>query len=489
MLTGMATIPKPNTSETGSPGGLRASYSPSGGRQFTVDPLELNFELQFPNSIPIYDTMRSQDGHIGSILMSFVQPIVGAKWDLLTEGCADKVVKLVRSELGLVEVGKPRQRRRREGISWYEHVEQACETKLWAGFAPFEQVYEVSPPRPGQEDLGLSTVVHLRKLAPRLPRTITEITVGRDGGLVSVSQTHPEGQPDIIIPVKQLVMYTHRKEGADWTGRSVLRQAYKHWLLKDIFLKLDAQAAERNSMGIPVITYADESQKAEAEANVQSLRAGATAGLALPVNAALELKGVSGGTTDLIPRIQYHDQEMSRSALAMFLDLGHDNGARSLGEVHLAVFLGAVQAVADTLAEVATEHVIRDLVEFNFGPDEPYPVMTPGDLKSNQDLSPELLQTLIAAGVVIPDSTLETYARNRFNLPDAKPDRPVGSPGGPPAPTPDPQGPVPAQADSNAPNAPTQKGHDLAASEAALSPITEATRLMSRLLALHGPGH
>jgi hypothetical protein len=487
----MATITKPSVSEQGSPGGLRVSYTPNGAKQFVVDPLELNYELQFPNSIPIYDTMRSQDGHIGSILMSFVQPIVAAKWDLLTDGCRPAVVKMVRSELGLMEVGKPRQRRRREGISWYEHIEQACETKLWAGFAPFEQVYEVSGPRPGQEDLGLSTIVHLRKLAPRLPRTITDIAVGRDGGLVSISQMHPEGQEDVVIPVKQLVMYTHRKEGADWTGRSVLRQAYKHWLMKDIFLKLDAQAAERNSMGIPVITYADESQKAEAEQNVQNLRAGATAGLALPVNAALELKGVSGGTTDLIPRIQYHDQEMSRSALAMFLDLGHDNGARSLGEVHLSVFLGAVQAVADTIAEVATEHIVRDLVEFNFGPDEPYPVITPGDLKSNMDLNPELLNTLVSAGVVIPDSTLEKYARNRFNLPEAKPDRAAGTPGGPPAPTPAQPGETPPEAAPESGNGPTQQGHDLAAAEGShpVDPVREATRLMTRLIALAEEGH
>lgn len=490
MLGRMATT-SPSTSEKGSPGGLRVSYTPSGQKQFVVDPLELNFELQFPNSIPIYDAMRSQDGHIGSILMALVQPIVAAKWDLLTEGCRPAVVKLVRSELGLVEVGKPRQRRRREGISWYEHVEQACETNLWAGFAPFEQVYEVSPPRPGQEGLGLDTVVHLRKLAPRLPRTITDIQVARDGGLVSISQMHPEGQEDVIIPVKQLVFYTHRKEGADWTGRSILRQAYKHWLMKDIFLKLDAQAAERNSMGIPVITYGDDSQKADAEQKVQELRAGATAGLAVPPNVAVDIKGVTGGTVDLIPRIQYHDQEMSRTALAMFLDLGHDNGARSLGEVHLAVFRDALQAVANTLAEVATEHIIRDLVEFNFGPDEPYPVMTPGDLKSNVDLDPELLGTLVSAGLVIPDSTLEAYTRTRFNLPEANPDRPVGTPGGQPPGTPAQPGGTPPLTAPQAGNAPTQQGQALAASEAATAghPIAEATRLMQRLIALAEEGH
>lgn len=393
-----------------------------GGTSYTVDPLEMNFELRFPNSVAVYDTMRSQDAHVGSTLSAIILPFVRAKWDLLTEGVRPEVVALVRSELGINGPSKPRQRRRREGISWLEHVEQAAETMLWAGFCPFEQVYSVSGPRPGQEATGLETVVHLRKLAPRLPRTIAAVNVARDGGLVSVEQTNPEGADNIVLPVDRLVYYVNKREGADWYGRSILRQAYKHWLIKDVLLRLDAQAAERNSMGIPVVYYGDESDKTEAENFSSQLRAGATAGLALKNNMTLKIQGVEGSTVDLTPKIEYQDREIARSVLAMFLDLGHDNGARSLGETLLDVFMDSVQAIADKVAETATEHIVRDLVELNYGPDEPYPMITPGDLKTNGDIVPEALKLLVDAGLVVPDDKLEAHVRNRFNLPEAEPD-------------------------------------------------------------------
>lgn len=414
---GMAT---PNTNELGTPGGLVPTLrGRNRAKTYEVDPLELNYDLQFPQSIPIYDAMRSQDGHVGSVLSAIVLPIMRAKWDLLGDGVRPEVMELVRSELGITAPGEPRQRRRREGISWIEHVEQAAETMLWAGFCPFEQVYSVSAPRPGQESLGLDTVVHLRKLGQRLPRTIARINVARDGGLESIEQTNPEGADNIVIPVDRLVFYTHKKEGADWTGRSILRQAYKHWLIKDVLLRLDAQAAERNSMGIPTIYYTDEGQKAEAQEQSSALRAGATAGLALHTSMRLEIVGTSGSTVDLTPKIKYQDQEISRSALAMFLDLGHDAGARSLGETMLGVFTDAVQAVADRIADIATEHIVRDLVELNFGPDEAYPVITAGDLKSNGEISAEVLKLLTESGVVVPDDKLEEHVRGRFNLPKA----------------------------------------------------------------------
>lgn len=409
----------PNTNELGQPGGLRQTQSGRGGPTYTADPLEMNFELQFPNSIAIYDTMRSQDAHVGSALSAIILPLVRAKWDLITEGVRPEVVALVRSELGINGPSKPRQRRRREGISWLEHVEQAAETMLWAGFCPFEQVYSVSEPRPGQEATGLDMVVHLRKLAPRLPRTIAAVNVARDGGLVSVEQTSMEGIENIVLPVDRVVYYVNKREGADWYGRSILRQAYKHWLIKDVLLRLDAQAAERNSMGIPVVYYSDETDKAEAEAQASQLRAGATAGLAMRNNMSLKIQGVEGSTVDLTPKIEYQDREIARSVLAMFLDLGHDNGARSLGETLLDVFIDSVQAIADKVAETATEHIVRDLVELNFGPDEAYPIITPGDLKTNGSIGPEALKLLVDAGLVVPDDKLEAHVRNRFNLPEA----------------------------------------------------------------------
>ncbi|MFT4471902.1 DUF935 family protein [Arthrobacter sulfonylureivorans] len=433
---------KPNTKELGQPGGVRRVVRGYGRPdEYVAEPLELNRELAFPASIPIYDTMRSQDGHIGSLMQAITLPIVGARWDLDADGVDKEVVALVRTELGLPEPGKALSRRRRQGIVLTEHIEQVTETMLWAGFAPFEQVYEVAPPRKGQEELGLDEIVHLRKLAPRLPRTIERIIVGRDGGLEAIWQTSLDFNDPIEISVNDLVFYVNKKEGADWSGRSLLRQAYKHWMIKDIFLRLDAQAAERNSMGIPTFTYSDEAHQELCERLASEVRAGEKAGLALPHGVTFKLEGVSGSTVDLTPKIEYHDREIARTALAMFLDLGHDNGARSLGETFLDVFLSSVQSMAQRIADTVTEHVIRDLVEFNFGPDAEYPALTPGDIRANQGASPEILTQLANAGLITPDGKLEDHLRERYGLPKAAPAKKA-------------EAPVPAPADPAAPAAP-----------------------------------
>lgn len=403
----------PSTREKGHPGGAAQSFVPnrrpgSGGSVWTVDPLETNPELRFPNSVAVYDKLRSQDGEVGAVLSAITLPLIGAQWDLKTEGVDQEVVDMVREDLGLPAAGEARVRTGETGVSWTEHVASVAETFLWAGFAPFEQVYRVSDER-----------VHLKKLAPRPPRTIREIEVSRDGGLKAIYQEKNDrfAMDDQRIGVDNLVFYVHRREGADWSGRSILRQAYKHWLIKDVLIRLDAQVAERNGMGIPVITYQNEELKTAAEEAVAAFRAGESAGLALPNGCDVQVVGTSGSTVDLISRIEYHDRMIARSALAMFLNLGHDNGARSLGETFLDVFTDSVQTVANQIAETATEHIIRDLVHLNYGPGTPYPTLTAGNLKANQGITVEHLTSLVSNGVIRADDKLEDFLRSEHGLP------------------------------------------------------------------------
>ena len=180
-----------------------------------------------------------------------------------------------------------------------------------------------------------------------------------DGGLEGIVQTpHPADvwtsrtfeDGGVFIPVDRLVMYTHEREGADWSGTSILRQAYRPWYVRDALIRLDAQAAERNGMGVPVITYTSPEQKAEAERIGRQFRAGAAAYAALSKDMTLELKGVSGGTHDVLGSIKYHGEQIGKSVLAMFLDLGHDAGARALGDTFQDAFLDSLQAVADQIA-------------------------------------------------------------------------------------------------------------------------------------------
>lgn len=450
------TIADPAEVELGHPGNMRPVGNwmmggPGGGAaQWESDPADPNSDLMFPLSAVVYDLMSKSDGQVGSILRAVRQPLMRAKWDLDTRGVRPEVVTFVRENLGLPAEGDALPRKRVSKVIWKQHLREALSC-LTYGFSAFEQRYE-----PQMVDGVLR--FHLVKLAPRLQRTITSLRVDADGGLVGIVQTGRPGMRqarDVFIPVSQLVLYSREREGADWTGQSLLRTAYKHWLIKDAVLRIAAQIVERNGMGIPIVRYDGSNvTRAQAEGIARQLRAGASAGVALPAQGVdVTIMGVQGSLVDPLPLLKYQDEAMSKAAMTMFLDLGHDNGARSLGDTFVDVLTASLQAEGDFMAETATEHVIRDLVESNWGVDEPYPALTCGDLASQGIITASDLKTLVDAGVVTPDQTLEAHVRKQRGLPEAEPEPepdqaptdeqvpPVQPPGEPPLP---PEGSDPA---------------------------------------------
>jgi hypothetical protein len=339
------------------------------------------------------------------------------------------VEDFVRTEIGLPRAGENLPDVRTSTVTFRNHLQELLRCLIF-GFAVFEQVYQVEVADGG-------TVVHLWKLASRPQKTIEHFLVDPDGDLKAVVQ-HPmpglasNSATGIVMPVETLVVYCHEREGADWSGSSILRNCYKNWLIKDVVLRLTAQIVERNGMGIPDVTYDEggSTSKVEAMAMAQSLRAGSTAGMAHAADVKVQILGVTGNLVDAVPFLTYNDQQIAGSALAMFQTLGHDNGARALGDTFLDVFTNSLQAEGDFVAEQFTQQVIRPLVAANFGPDEPYPVLEAGDMTETGVLDAKSLNELVAAGLIVPDDTLKAFFRTRYDLPVAdpepeKPDPPI----------------------------------------------------------------
>lgn len=415
-MRGMPAADAPTT-ELGSPG-LTGGTGPFGG--VFLSPFEETQELLWPNNVLVYDRMRRTDAQVSSVLRAITLPIRRTGWHLEGEDVDPAVIRWLELELGLAQRSGGA-RRRRQGVEWDPFLRQAL-LSLPLGLMPFEQVYEVGAPQAELAGGPLPPLVaHLRKLAPRMPRTLTSIDVARDGGLEAIRQTFPRQDgtwQEVRIPVDRLVMFVHEREGADWTGQSILRSAYKHWLIKDALLRLGPIAVERNGMGLPVVSYPSAGgDRALALDLARKARAGEDAGVALPEGYTLELKGVTGATRDELPLLKYHDEAIGRNALAMFLDLGHDRGARSLGDTFVDYFLLSLNSVAESIASTITEHVIRDLVELNLGPDAPYPALVADPLEAGSDTTAEALASLTTAGLLTPDRELEQDVRRRHGLP------------------------------------------------------------------------
>jgi hypothetical protein len=89
----------------------------------------------------------------------------------------------------------------------------------------------------------------------------------------------------------------------------------------------------------------------------------------------------------------------------------------------------SLQTLAQQIADVATQHVVEDLVDINFGPDEPAPRITFQEIGSRNAVTAEAIALLVNSGVLLKEPALERYIRETYGIPDKEP-----LPGQPPAP-------------------------------------------------------
>lgn len=374
---------------------------------------EDNWDLRFPRSVRVFSKMAREDSQVTSVLKAISLPIQRAGWQIDPNGAPDDVVSVVSEDLRLRVLGDdpnaplaPRQGK----VSWSEHLQQAL-LSLTYGFMFFEQVYEERGGR-----------FRLKKLAPRYPSTITKILVANDGGLEGIEQ-----DGDVTIPVNRLVGYCHDPRDASWTGTSVLRPAYKHWVLRDDFLRLEAQVLDRNGMGVPVYTGSELAIDPDADLQhgqeiAETMRSGESAGASIPAGATLTLVGVNGQLVSPREAIAYHDSMIARGVLAHFLNLEGKGGSYALAETQSDLFIQSLQTTAEWIAETATQYIVEDLVHMAFpGYDGLCPRVTFDPIASKKEISPQDLAALKNAGLVVADKPIREDLRRRYTLPPMEP--------------------------------------------------------------------
>lgn len=382
-------------------------------------------ELMWPRNIDVYDRMRRQDAQVISVLRAVTLPIRRTTWRVDPSGARPEVVQFCADNLGLPIMGQTEQPvlRSRDRFSWKNHLYHAL-LMLPFGHSFFEQVYRI-------DDEGMARI---RKLGWRPPLTISRVDVAGDGGLVAIEQHGQTNGKPVRIPVEQLVAYVNDQEGGNWLGQSLLRPAYKYWLLKDRMLRVQAQAVDRNGLGIPIyeasempagvtdpqeITKRQQNEIAAGLKTARGLRSGDTSGASIPHGAKLTMSGVSGTLPDADKPIRYYDEQIARAVLAHFLNLGTETGSWALGSTFADFFTLSLQTVAGQIADTATQHVVEDLVDLNFGTTEPAPRITFDEIGARHPATAEAIKALIDCGAITPDAKLEQHVRTAYGLPEA----------------------------------------------------------------------
>lgn len=375
------------------------------------DALETVSDLQYPANIATYSKMR-RDPQIAATLNAYILPIRAGHWAIDPAGCSAEVAEFCADAWGLPVLGKPDKKTgfRRRGVLWKEHLRVAL-LQLVYGHMPFAYAGEIT---------GTPQRWRLTTVAERLPHTIADIQVNDDGSLAGILQYGDE-RP---IPASSLLWYAHEREGANWAGTSMLREAYGPWLLKHDMWRVLGISSRRFGMGIPYVEAPPGATAAEVEQAArlaESMRAGDQSGAGLPNGFRPSLMGMTGSAPDTLSFVKYLDAQIAQAVLASVLNLPNsDSGNRALGETLISLLKLSWMAVADEIAIPASRMTSR-IVDINFGEDEPSPEIVCVGL-GRPEATAEALQGLITSGAITTDPALEAWLRERYDLPEIDPE-------------------------------------------------------------------
>jgi hypothetical protein len=423
---------RPPTSQRGTPEiGLKTGQTtdmlsgrPAPWHQF-VDQHEHVPELVWPWSIGWFDQIRS-DEQIAALYVSVAFGISRLRFMIDRNGSRPGLAEDIAQDLNLPIKGEDNspKRRMKRRFAHSKHVGQAMLAALY-GHMYFEQNGEIVD---GQW--------RLRKLVPLMPQTISQINVADDGGLVSIRQWNnlgPDGQYQ-DLEVDRLAAFIFQQEGSSWIGRSMLRDLYRVWLLKDRLLRVEANNHERAG-GIPYAEApmgATQGEIADLDKMMRNFRSGPVAGAGVPYGTKVNIAKGDGG--DIDKTVRRYDESMARRFMLMLANLaqgGSHVGSYALADQFHDYFLAGQLSIAQWYCDTMNEHVIEDWVDWNIGEDEELVPILTWERTSEDSLGTEQLALLVQRGIIVVDEELENAIRYRYQLPKRTGPRPEITIGGP----------------------------------------------------------
>ena len=382
----------------------------SGGPAFLagliVDDEEHNKKLQGVDGVRIFDKMRRTDAQVAGVLAGLQLPIMSSEAVIErpednqreAERVTDEHLDFARYNLF-------------ERIDFSEALQHSL-SSFWAGYSWFEKVYAV-------EDRALV----IDRLAPRLAVTLWRWQADEHGALTGVTQRARVGSGrnlvEVQIPRNKIAIFTVGKEAGDPGGKSLLRAAYRAYSIKDVLYKLEAIRFERYAIGVPVVTLPDQytdDQMDMAKQIAANWRGAEQSFVVLVGDMKVELVQTGSGALDIQPAIRHHNEEIAKSALMQFINLGTtDTGSRALGESMMEFFYDAVEGHAKTLASQWNREVLWPLMDLNFS-DRPRPTLRFEDLGA-------VSLSQLSAGLsmlkehISPSPETENFLRRRYGMP------------------------------------------------------------------------
>jgi len=301
------------------------------------------------------------------------------------------------------------------------------------GYRYAEEIYYVAPGKDGR------VKVWLDEYADREPsahmKWLSRNGQDLDGVLQKVVGIHKTPRP---IPANKLLLINVGQTGSNWAGVGMLRPAHWYFRTKQRVSNLLVVAAERWSVPTPKIVidrsvaneqgYTDtdidsmiDSAEGQAEAFMSAENQYLVEGQAVKFDVYAPAPSFQQGPLQILERC---NAEIMSAFLTEFSILGQTStGSRSVGEIHNSTFRRAcitlLNRISDQIGGVdrAGGGTIGRLIRWNFGnvSQSKLPKLRHYGLDTDELAdSLQMLPSLVTAGLLTPDDTLEHAIRDRL---------------------------------------------------------------------------
>jgi hypothetical protein len=426
-------VAKPDLSEFGSTG-----LKHSGGTVFE----EFLTNLRGTKGARVYREMSDNDPTIGSIIYAIEKVILRLDWRV--EAFSDKSADGETSPKDQETAEFVNECLNDMSDSWDATLTQILSMLIY-GYAFHEIVYKVrggDSKDPQRRSKFSDNKIGWRKFAIRGQETLWQWMFDAEGGIQGLIQSDPSASINIkAIPIEKALLFRVKNDKNNPEGRSLLRNAYRSWYFKHRIEEIEAVGIERDLAGLPIAYIPPDYLSSTASADqvsfrnsieqiVQNVKRNEQEGIVMPLmydesgHKMFDLSLLSTGgsrqfDTDKI--INRYDQRIAMSVLSDFILLGHDRvGSYSLGTAKMDLWSMAVDAIANSIAEVINQYAIPRLLKLNGMDTARAPYLTYGEV-SHIDLTEiaDYVSKLANSGLLMSDPNLEDYLRELGGLPPA----------------------------------------------------------------------
>ncbi|GAF67850.1 unnamed protein product, partial [marine sediment metagenome] len=221
--------------------------------------------------------------------------------------------------------------------------------------------------------------------------------------LVGFTQLPAPSYRQITIPMSKGALYRPYAHKNNPEGRSILRNAYKSYYMKNFLTNLEGIGIERDLAGLPLMrvpprimapdaSAADKALYAQLQNVIVNLKRDEQEGVILPAaydkngNLMYDLQLLSTGGSrqvDTNAIIERYDRRIAMTVMADFLFIGHQaTGSYALIDNKTEIFAVAIKSFLDVISETFNRKLIPQLWDKNGWDTDRMPRWVPGDIES-----------------------------------------------------------------------------------------------------------